>query len=156
MTYNVFSGTLNPTHFTSLPCAQPTPQPKAKGHLDRISCICTAHGRQSLSFIMGRLFPQNCHFPWGSGPHLIYGSLRPKCIPILWPTPASPHNPYGISIGSAVFAGPTTVSDGQNNRTTHYATRSVTIGRIYVYVVVRCGLTMHTALKMITVECYNR
>ena len=38
------------------------------------------------------------------------------------------HNPHGISIGSAVFAGLTVVID----RPTDYATPSVTIGRIYV------------------------
>jgi len=38
------------------------------------------------------------------------------------------HNPNGISIGSAVFAGLTSVTDRQ----TDHATRSVTIGRIHV------------------------
>ena len=38
------------------------------------------------------------------------------------------HNPNGISIGSAVFAGLTSVTD----RSTDHATRSVRIGRIYV------------------------
>jgi len=38
------------------------------------------------------------------------------------------HNPNGISIGSAVFAGLTSVTD----RPTDHATRSVTIGRIHV------------------------
>jgi len=37
-------------------------------------------------------------------------------------------NPNGISIGAAVFAGLTSVTD----RLTDHATRSVTIGRIYV------------------------
>jgi len=37
------------------------------------------------------------------------------------------HNPNGISIGSAVFAGLTAVTD----RPTDYATLSVTTGRIY-------------------------
>jgi len=38
------------------------------------------------------------------------------------------HNPNSISIGSAVFAGLTTVTD----RPTDHATPSVTIGRVYV------------------------
>jgi len=38
--------------------------------------------------------------------------------------------------GEAVFAGLTTVTD----RPTDHATRSVTIGRIYTYAVLRCGL----------------
>ena len=54
-----------------------------------------------------------------SGPHLIHGSLGPPRV----------HNRNGISIGSAVFAGLTTVTDRQ----TDHATRSVTIGRIYVH-----------------------
>ena len=40
--------------------------------------------------------------------------------------------PNGISIGSAVFAGLTIVSDRQTDRPTDHATPSVTIGRIYV------------------------
>jgi len=41
-------------------------------------------------------------------------------------------NPNGISIGSAIIAGLTTVTDRQTDRPTDHATRSVTIGRIYV------------------------
>ena len=47
-----------------------------------------------------------------------------------WPTGV--HNPKGISIGSAVFAGTTAVTDRQTDRPTDHATWSVTIGRIYV------------------------
>jgi len=55
------------------PCS---PQPKR--HLDRFSRLCTDDRRVSLYFTMGRPFPsQNCPFPWGSGPHLIPGSLDP-------------------------------------------------------------------------------
>ena len=42
------------------------------------------------------------------------------------------HNPSGISIGSAVVAGLTSVTNRQTDRPTDHATRSVTIGRIYV------------------------
>jgi len=49
-----------------------------------------------------------------SGPHLIHGSLdQPQVL-----------KPSGISIGSTVFAGLTTVTERYN------ATQSVTIGRI--------------------------
>jgi len=41
-------------------------------------------------------------------------------------------NRNGISIGSTVFAGLTTVTDGQTDRPTDHAAPSVTIGRIYV------------------------
>jgi len=43
-----------------------------------------------------------------------------------------PHNANGISIGSTVFAGLTSVTDRPTNRPTDHATRSVTIGHIYV------------------------
>jgi len=46
----------------------PSPQPKR--HLDRFSHFCTAHGRASLYFIIGRLLTHG-----GPGPHLIHDSL---------------------------------------------------------------------------------
>ena len=70
------------------------------------------------------------------------------------------HNPNGISIGSAVFAGFSCSSlvrqtDRPTDRPTGHATRSVTIGRIYV--VLRCGLIIlhacHAACKMCIVRC---
>jgi len=69
--------------------------------------------------------PQNCPFRLRYLElHLIHGSLGPHKSSTL----------NSISIGSAIFAGhyrtdrPT---DGQTDRPTHHATRSVTIGRIY-------------------------
>jgi len=63
--------------------------------------------------------PQNCAFPWGDlDSHLIHGSLG---------SPES-STKNGISIGADVFAGLTSVTD----RPTDHATRSVTIGRMYV------------------------
>jgi len=50
-------------------------------------------------------------------------------------------NPNGISIGSAVVAGLTTMTDRQTDRQTDHATPSVTISRIYV---LRCGLKYNT------------
>ena len=41
-------------------------------------------------------------------------------------------NPNGISIGSAVFAGLTSVTDRLTDRPTDHATRSVAIGRMYL------------------------
>jgi len=37
-----------------------------------------AHGRYFLHFTMAAPPSQNCPFPWGSGPHLMYGSLGPS------------------------------------------------------------------------------
>ena len=60
------------------------------------------------------LSPSKLPLPMGDlDPHLIHGSLGPPRV----------HNPNGISIGSAVFAGLTSVTD----RTTDHVTRSVTI-----------------------------
>ena len=88
---------------------------------------------------MGRHFlRQNFPFAWGIG--------TPSNAWLLGP--ARVHNSNGMSIGSAVFAGLTTVTerqtdwltDGVIDRLTDHATRSVTIDRIYVHVVLRCGL----------------
>jgi len=49
------------------------------------------------------------------------------------PTRVRNHNPNGISIGSAVFAWLTIMTDRQSVPTDH-ATPSVTIGHIYMYV----------------------
>jgi len=105
-----------------IPWAHPSPQPKQ--HLDLFNRFCTAHRRVSLYLTMGRPFsPQNCPFPWGSGP--------PSNT--WFPGPTRVLNPNGISIGWA--AGLTSVAD----RPTDHVTRSVIIGCIYV-VVLRCGL----------------
>jgi len=49
-----------------------------------------------------------------------------------WVRPTLVFNPNGISIGSAVFAWLTTVTDRQTDRPTDHATRSVKIGLIYM------------------------
>jgi len=56
--------------------------------------------------------------------------------------------PNGISIGSAVFAGLTSVSDRHTDRPTDHATRSITTGRTYVRIVglLRCGLKTNNRL----------
>jgi len=74
---------------------------------------------------MGRPFPQKLSLPMGkSGPP----SNR------WFPGPTRVLNPKGISIGSAVFAELTSVTDRHTDRPTDHATRSVTIGRIYMHV----------------------
>jgi len=91
--------------------------PHTTRYLDRFSRFCTAHGTESLYFTLGRPFPsQNSPFAGGvSGLHLIglHGSLGPP----------EAHNSNGISIGSAVFAGFTIVTD----RPTHGQTDHVVL-----------------------------
>jgi len=77
--------------------------------------------RITLYFTMGRPFsPSKLPLPMGI--------WTPSSTWFLEPTRA--HNPNGILIGSAVFAGLTTVTDRRRDRQTDHATRSVTIGRI--------------------------
>ena len=60
------------------------------------------------------------------------GDLDPPCN-TWFLAPTRVLNANGISIGAAVFAGLTSVTDRQAaDRPTDHATRSVTIGRIYV------------------------
>jgi len=73
----------------------------------------------SLYFTTSRPFlSKNCPLPWGI--------WTPSNTWFLCPTRVL--NPNGISIGFAVFAGLTSVTDRQ----TDHATRSVTLDRIYV------------------------
>jgi len=48
----------------------------------------------------------------------------------LGPTPVI--NPNGVSMGSAVFTGLTSLTDRETDRPTDHAIRSVSVGRIYV------------------------
>jgi len=57
----------------------------------------------------------------------------------------------GISVGSAVFAGLTTVTNRQTDRQTDHATSSVTTGRIYV--VLRCGLNIGLLKSRVFGKC---
>ena len=77
-----------------------------KRHLDRFSHFCTAQ-RSSLYFTTRRPFPSKSPLPMGDliDPHLIHGSSN-------W----AHHNPNGISIGSAVFVGLTSVTDRPTDR----------------------------------------
>jgi len=95
--------------------------PKLKRHLYWFSHFCTHDCRVSLYFKIGRPFtPQNCLFPrrmW-----------TPSNTWFLGPTRVL--NPNSISIGSA---GLTSATDRLTDRSTDHATRSVTIGCIYVH-----------------------
>lgn len=77
----------------------------------------------SLYFTTGRPSPpQNCPFPWGHpDPNLIHGFLGPL--------ESSAQTASRFSIGSAIFAGLTSVTD----QLTDHATQLVTTGRIYIY-----------------------
>jgi len=90
----------------------------------------------------GRSFPTELPLPMGiSGP--------PSNT--WFPGPIWIVNPNGISIGSAIFAGLTSVTD----RPTDHATRSVTIGRIYVCSnAMRCSLIMQPACQSVGVASY--
>jgi len=119
--------------YNMLPWTHPTQH--AKRYLDRFSRICTAHGRASQYFTVSRPFsPQKYSFA------IACGIWTPSNTSFLGPTRI--HNPNGISIAS-FSVGPTTVTD----RPTDHATRSVTIGRTYVRIVLRCGLIMLLSLR---------
>jgi len=98
------------------------PEPSNERHLDRFDLLfCTDDCRVSLCLTMKHHFPLKiAPSHGGSGPHIINGSMGPPVTRVL--------NPNGISIGSAVFVGLTSVTDGP----TDHANRSVTIDRIYV------------------------
>ena len=91
-----------------------------KRHLDHFSCFCADDHRVSLYFTMGRPFPlSKFSLPMG-------GSGPPSST--WFPGPTQVLNSIGISIGAAIFAGFTSVTD----RPTDQATQWVTIGHIYV------------------------
>jgi len=73
------------------------------------SVLCTAHNRQSLNFTMAS-FPQKLPLPMGIW--TLSNTL------FLGPTRGPSPQPNGISIGSAVFAGLTSVTDWQTDRQT--------------------------------------
>jgi len=99
--------------------ANPSPQPKR--HLDRFSRFCTDHRRKSLFFTMVRSFPPLIA-PSHKGdldPYLIYGS---------WAHLSPQPKRHLDRIGSAVFAGLTTVIDIDFDRSTD---RQTTLLRLY-------------------------
>ena len=106
-------------HLTHASLDHKSPNPKQ--HLDQFSRFCTAHGRVSRYFIMGRPFPpQNCPFAWGDlVPHLTDGSLGP---------PKSTSQTYLDQFSGFCRA-------HNRDRLTDHTTSSVTIDCIYVLTV---------------------
>jgi len=98
-----------------------------KRHLNRFSRFCTAHGKMSLYFTMGRPFsPENCPFTWRDmNPHLTHGSFGP---------PESTTQTASRAVQPFLQGS----RSWQTDRQTDHATPSVTIGRIYV--VLWCSL----------------
>jgi len=104
----------------TLPSAQTSPN--RKRHLNRFSRFRTDHDRASLYFTMGGPFPLKIvPSHWGSGPPLIRGSL-------------SHPSPHSISIGWAVFAEFTEVTDIQTDRHTGRPRYSVCNDRPHLHV----------------------
>jgi len=81
-----------------------------------VSYCCTAHGRASLYFTMGRPFPPS-KFP------IRVGGSGPPNIWFLWSIRV--HSPNDMSIGSAVFARLTLVTDRPIERPTDRSRYSV-------------------------------
>ena len=80
------------------------PSPHRKQHLGWFSHFCSTHGRVSIYFTMHQPFSlQNCPFRRSRG------DLDPSNTLFLEPTQVL--TPNGISIGSAIFAGLTIVTD---------------------------------------------
>jgi len=84
--------------------------PHPKWDLDRFSRFCIAHGRESLYFTVVCPFPWNLPLAWGSGSHLIRGSLGP---PTFTTQTASPSVP---SVFAALTRLVTTVTDRPTER----------------------------------------
>jgi len=109
-------------HLIHASLAHPNPQPKQ--HLDRFSHFCTAHGRASVYFTMGRPSPSKLTIPMGDlDPNLIHGSLSPIES---WTQTAS------RSVQPFLHSSLLWQTDWQTVRPTQHATRSVTVGHIYV------------------------
>ena len=92
--------------------------PQLKEHLDRLSRFTQMTAECPYALQWDAPPPSKLPFPMGD--------LDTHLYMVAWANPSS--QPNGISIGSAVFAGLTNVTD----RPTDHATRSVTMGRIYV------------------------
>jgi len=123
------------------PTVDPSPQPKR--HLVRFSCFCTDDHRVSPYFTTGLPWPLKIAPSHGDlDAHLIHGSLGP---------PESSTQTASWSVqpflqGSLVWQ-TDRQTDRLTDRQTDHATRSVTIGRIYVrstavsmYILLRYGV----------------
>jgi len=117
-----------------IPTAHPSPQPKRQPY--RFSRLCTDD--RSLYFIIYFII---LYRPWS----ILYNGtpILPNNLPLpmggsglpsnTWfPGPTQVLIPNSSSIGAAVFAGLTSVTDWLTDRPTDHATRSVRICRIYV------------------------
>ena len=102
-----------------LPSAHPSPEPKRQ--IDRFRRFCT--GKVTSGMLGHAHSPNNCPFAWRI--------WAPSNTCFLGPIQVL--NPTGISIASAVFAGLASVTDRPTDRPTDHATRSITVGRIYVH-----------------------
>ena len=109
-------------------------------HLTRFFVPIRAHNSNSIS-IGSAVFAQmtaGCPYTLQWGPLFPLkiapshgGMWTPSNTWFLGPTRVL--NPNGTSIGAAVFGGLTSVTDRPTDRSTDHATRSVTIGHIYVH-----------------------
>ena len=118
-----------------LPLAHPSPQTKRQ--INRFGRSCTAHGRKSLYLQWALLAPKIASSDGG-----IWTPSN-----TWFPGPTRLLNPNGMSIGSAVFAGLTSVTDRQTDRPCYSIGNNRPHLRTYYG---RCGLiirmTMFTVL----------
>jgi len=107
--------------------------PKPKRHPYRFSRLCTDVHRVSLDFTMGRPFsPKNLPLPMG-GSGLPSNTWFPRPTQVLNPNGTAARSVQPFLQGSLVWHRPTDRQiQRQTDRPTDHATRSVTIGRIYV------------------------
>ena len=108
-------------HFHLIHASLDPPEPQPKRHLDQFNHFYAAHGSKSLYFTKERPFPLKIAA-------LCFGIWTPSKT--WFPGPTRLHIPNSISIGSAIFARLTIVSDRPIDRLTDHATLSVAIGRI--------------------------
>jgi len=101
------------------PSAHQSPQPKRQ--IDRFTHFCTAHGRKSLYFIMGR--PPLLKIAPSHDGMMTHGSLAHPS-----PQPKR-HLDRSAVLHKAHYCDKT---DQETDRLTDHVTRPVTIGRIYV------------------------
>ena len=97
-----------------------------KRHLDRFSRFVYTAGRLS-ELLNGPDFRQNCPFPWGMWTRLIHGFMV-RCTVVLEQYGTLVLPPYAVTIGSAVFAGHTNVTNIRTHTSTYRQTdRQITL-----------------------------
>jgi len=112
------------SHGPVLPWVHLSPNPKR--HLSGSAVLYSSRQRVPIIYNQPPFPHQNCLFPWGSG--------TPFNRPTWLFGPTQFLDPNGISIGLAVFARSTIVTDRQTDRQRDHvhATRSLTTGCIDV------------------------